>query len=331
MAKLAEFVACTAGVVAATWLLAGSTAFSAGFQVTMPPTRALGQGRGEAPEELGIGASAAPLSVGVAIGVAAAALMAVNRGLVVRKASTWSKVDVKDEWYPQWGKLAPKEGEELKKEQLAIPYPEGTEPWVEQTDNLDLWYVGGPNTGPVGFYKHGRVFADGLVGSEYHGGGRYEFDPLSLANRYCEHLPWYREAELKHGRVAMLACVGLIAPDGFRLPFDACSGKDLDMMTAHNKLIGPGLGEGPMWWLLIFCGIIESIRFKQLGLGFQDLTLENAGDLNFGKGFLPKTKDGEVQMRVKELKNGRLAMLAFSGAITQGILWETHHFPFVPN
>ena len=37
----------------------------------------------------------------------------------------------------------------------------------------------------------------------------------------------------------------------------------------HNKLIGPGLGEGPMWWLLVFCSVIESLRFKQLGLGFE--------------------------------------------------------------
>ena len=85
-----------------------------------------------------------------------------------------------------------------------------------------------------------------------------------------------------------------------------------------------------MWWLLVFCGVVESIRFKQLGLGFENLTLENAGDLDFGKGFLPKSKEGIIQMKVKELKNGRLAMLAVSGIFTAGITWDQHHFPWLP-
>jgi len=173
-------------------------------------------------------------------------------------------------------------------------------------------------------------FANGLVGTEYHGWGKYEFDPLELAQRYPEHLAWYRESELKHGRVAMLAMIGLVAPDVVRLPFETCEDSSLDFVNAHNKLIGPGLGEGPMWWLLLFCSVIESFRFRQLGLGFEKLTLENAGEIGFGTGFLPKTKEGAVQMKIKELKNGRLAMLAVGGAITQGVTWEVHHFPFLP-
>ncbi|CAK0826972.1 unnamed protein product [Prorocentrum cordatum] len=128
-----------------------------------------------------------------------------------------------------------------------------------------------------------RAFADGLVGSEYHGWGKYEWDPLELSTTYPEHLAWYREAELKHCRVAMLAFVGFIAPDGFRIPIPQLQDSSLDLINAHKKLIGPGLGEGPMWWLLAFCGVVESLRFSQLGLGFEKLTLENAGDLNFGK------------------------------------------------
>merc|ERR1712137_1313532 len=161
-----------------------------------------------------------------------------------------------------------------------------------------------------------------MGGSEYAGWGTYHFDPLEISENYPELLPWFREAELKHGRVAMLAFLGCIAPDVVRLPLSDFEG-DLNLVNAHNKLIY-GLGTGPMWWLLVFCGIIESLRFQQLGLGFEKLTLENAGDVGFGKGFLPKTEEGIKQMKVKELKNGRLAMLAFGGAITQGTLWNVH-------
>jgi hypothetical protein len=151
-----------------------------------------------------------------------------------------------------------------------------------------------------------------------------DFDPCNFTKVWPEHLPWFREAELKHGRVCMLAYVGLVVQDsGIELIVP-----DTDIVTAHNACID-GLG-GPMWYLAIFIGGVESLRFKQLGLGFEKLTLENAGDLNFGKFFLPKDPEAAKQMKLKELKNGRLAMLAFGGAITQSVAWDCHHFPFIP-
>ena len=68
--------------------------------------------------------------------------------------------------------------------------------------------------------------------------------PLNLAEKYPENLAWFREAELKHGRVAMLAFLGFIVPDAFRIPIEPLTDTSLDMVNAHNKLIGPGLGEG---------------------------------------------------------------------------------------
>ena len=172
-------------------------------------------------------------------------------------------------------------------------------------------------------------FAAGMAGSKLHGWGEYQFDPAGFATSYPELLGWFREAELKHGRVAMLAYVGLIVPDAVRLPFEEVQDPSLDLLTAHNKLIGPGLGEGPMWWLLLACGVIESLRFKQVGLAFESLTAENAGDLGL-RMFAPSSAEGMESMKMKELKNGRLAMLAISGALTQGVLFNAHHFPFTP-
>jgi len=187
----------------------------------------------------------------------------------------------------------------------------------------------------IGAVQKRPAFAEGLVGCEYVGFakpgeiGVFEYDPLRFAARYPEHVPWYREAELKHGRICMLAFVGFLAQDAFRIPIAPLDDPSIDIITAHKKLVGPGVGEGAMWWVLIFCAIIESLRFKDLGLAFEKLTLENAGDLNFGKGFLPKTEDGKLQMQIKELKNGRLAMLAVGGIMTQAGLWGNHHFPYV--
>eukprot|EP00435_Cladocopium_sp_Y103_P035592 s2253_g9.t1 len=154
-----------------------------------------------------------------------------------------------------------------------------------------------------------KTFAGGIVGSKLHGWGEYQFDPLGLAEKFPENLAWFRESELKHGRVAMLAFVGFIVPDAIRLPIEPLTDPSLDFINAHNKLIGPGLGEGPMWWLMCVVGAIESVRFKQLGLAFENLTTENAGDLGL-RGFAPSSAEGMESMKMKELKNGRLAMLA---------------------
>jgi hypothetical protein len=47
-----------------------------------------------------------------------------------------------------------------------------------------------------------------------------------------------------------------------------------------------------------------------------------AGDFFIGKNFLPKDPTKERDMRLKELENGRLAMLAFSGIQTAAVLTQ---------
>ena len=57
---------------------------------------------------------------------------------------------------------------------------------------------------------------DNLIGRPF-GPDSAVFDPLGLANDLNEkELAKYREAELKHGRVAMMAIVGFLVAEAFR-------------------------------------------------------------------------------------------------------------------
>merc|ERR1719343_1404707 len=69
-------------------------------------------------------------------------------------------------------------------------------------------------------------------------GGEKGFDPLGVTDA----LPVYlvREAELKHGRVCMLATVGWIATDlGVRFP--GAQFQNVSTIEAHNKMVELGI------------------------------------------------------------------------------------------
>ena len=49
-----------------------------------------------------------------------------------------------------------------------------------------------------------KPFAGGLIGGESAFAGQaFNFDPLGLSVKCEKYLPWFREAELKHGRIAL--------------------------------------------------------------------------------------------------------------------------------
>jgi len=164
-------------------------------------------------------------------------------------------------------------------------------------------------------------FAQGLVGAEG-AWGRYEFDPLGFSSEYTYLVPYFREAELKHGRIAMLAWVGMVAPDFVRISGERYSFEAVPLSIQAHEAFSSATGVN--FQILFWIGIVEFCCAKKV---FEWNSLEVAGDYGL-TGLFSKDEEGQKRMRLAELKNGRLAMLAFSGAVTQAALTQ-HPFPWL--
>lgn len=83
---------------------------------------------------------------------------------------------------------------------------------------------------------------------------RKGFDPLGVTDALPVY--WTREAELKHGRVAMLASVGWVAGDlGFRFPGDKFQAV-ANSFEAHDKMVDAG-------YMLPFLGAIGTFEVSR--------------------------------------------------------------------
>ena len=117
---------------------------------------------------------------------------------------------------------------------------------------------------------------------------------------------WFRASELKHGRVAMLACFGMIVADGFHPLF---GGKN-----SANPLLAltqvPKLG-----WLQI----LTFIMFMEV-IGILNSRRPDYEPGNFLGSSQWETDDNWVSYQTKELNNGRLAMIGIAGMVVQELV-----------
>jgi len=135
------------------------------------------------------------------------------------------------------------------------------------------------------------------------------FDPLNLASKY--DVNWLREAELKHGRVTMLATVGFLANDlGLKFPQERFQG--ISSVDAHDAMVQ----TGDMWYLLAFVGACELVHASKI-VPRLDGDWSGWEPGNYGVDPLNWAND---DTREAELKHGRLAMMAFGGLVTQSAL-----------
>lgn len=147
-------------------------------------------------------------------------------------------------------------------------------------------------------------YPTGMVGDE-------RFDPLGLSENF--DIKWLREAELKNGRVAMLACLGYVVSEFVHLPGDLYSNPN---PLAAAVQVGPSvLGQ-----IAVGMGFVE-FHLHKGKVSSLDMFEGDRVPGNFGFDPLKLMKTGDPnQYALKEITNGRLAMLAIGGMVQQSLL-----------
>ncbi|KAL7580299.1 hypothetical protein ACA910_004336 [Epithemia clementina (nom. ined.)] len=155
--------------------------------------------------------------------------------------------------------------------------------------------------------------------------GDVGFDPFNFAGPDKASLLYMREAEIKHSRLAMLAVVGWPLAELIDKPLaDALGYPTLLTKTgASPSLLNGGLGKvDAVYWIMviILAGIVELENDKvREAKGKSYLP----GDCGFDPfNFFPTDKAGQMAMMTKEIKHGRLAMMAILGFVVQEALYR---------
>jgi len=165
----------------------------------------------------------------------------------------------------------------------------------------------------LGILSPGSVLSDCVMV------GNKGFDPLNLA-KTLEELDTFREAEIKHGRLAMLAAVGWPLSERLQ-PYLAKSMGAPDLLAAGGK--APSLLNGGLENInpLFFLGILGFTGFVETQVLTKMKKRENRipGDLGFDPlGFSKDASEASKRdYQLKELQNGRLAMLAIVGYVAE--------------
>jgi hypothetical protein len=139
--------------------------------------------------------------------------------------------------------------------------------------------------------------------------GDVGFDPLGFSDNF--DMKWLRESELKHCRASMLATLGFVVQEFVTIP---------GYEHVDDSNMGPTVvGASAMLQIVFGMGYLEFVTNNG------NVTMETmfkdpkrvAGNLGFDPLQMSKDMDPEKRkrMELRELKNGRLAMLAIGGMI----------------
>merc|ERR1719389_970126 len=166
-----------------------------------------------------------------------------------------------------------------------------------------------------------KEFAFGLPGGANILG---EFDPAGfLEGKDKLEVYRLREAELTHGRVAMLASLGFLVQEKFHPLFSGDGGPAIDQIPVL-----------PVWLWVVMIGGIGAAESKRIAVGWAEVPEQDSkgrsgfqgglkesyypGDLGFDPlGIKPEDPAEFRLMQEKELSHCRLAMIAAAGFLAQ--------------
>lgn len=146
------------------------------------------------------------------------------------------------------------------------------------------------------------------------------FDPLRLGSGSEKTLYWMREAEVKHGRLAMLAAIGW--PLSELLHKEIASALGWTSILASNdrapSLLNGGLSTvyatTALMLSIVFAGYLEGKAMNEGSVFWAGEKPEGytPGNMGFDPLNLYKARKDKKVMETAEIKNGRLAMVAIT-------------------
>jgi nitrite reductase/ring-hydroxylating ferredoxin subunit len=213
----------------------------------------------------------------------------------------------------------------LRAEPVAVAVvPEHMQPVVSVYDGVDSFsQVYGDWTVPV---PGSDKMLQTMVGADVETGSK-PWDPMGFSKLYDRnfdfngqmiypHVQWLREAEIKHGRCAMLAFVGMLVQGAVQIPGYPAEPDWTKALAACYAEKLPTIG---IIQISVFAMLVEG-KFFPMNAWIGQMDRE-PGDLGFDPLKFTKKADFDFKaVQLKEIKNGRLAMIGvLSMAAASGI------------